>query len=256
MSDPNGRFVWYELMTTDLTAARAFYSQVVGWQPTEFQMPDKPYWMFSAGETPVAGLMDQPEDAQKMGAPPSWIGYVAVADADAVAAKVTASGGTVHVPPTDIPGVGRFSVVADPQGATLSLLKSANPDQDQPPQADQPGRVGWHELYAGDQASVFDFYAGLFGWEKKDAMDMGEMGVYQMFGTADVTLGGMMTKPPTVPMPYWNYYFNVGNIDEAAERVNAAGGQIVHGPEEVPGGSFILMCTDPQGASFSLVGSR
>ena len=116
--------------------------------------------------------------------------------------------------------------------------------------------MGWHELYASDHAAVFDFYAGLFGWEKKDALDMGEMGVYQMFGTADVTLGGMMTKPPMIPVAHWNYYFNVGNIDQAGERVQSAGGQIVQGPMEVPGGSFIVMGVDPQGAHFSLVGSR
>ncbi len=256
MSDPNGRFVWYELMTTDLAAARAFYGQVVGWHAADAQMPGMNYWMFSAGERPVAGLMDLPEDAREMGTPPIWIGYVAVADVDAAAAKVTASGGSVYVPPRDIPNVGRFSIVADPHGASLALFKSANPTQDQPPQQEAPGGVGWHELYAGDLASAFAFYAGLFGWEKKDAMDMGEMGVYQIFGTADTTLGGMMTKPPMIPVPYWGYYFNVGNIDEAAERVKAGGGQIRYGPQEVPGGAFILNCLDPQGAGFSLLGSR
>ncbi len=116
--------------------------------------------------------------------------------------------------------------------------------------------MGWHELYASDAASDFDFYAGLFGWQKKDSMDMGEMGVYQVFGTADTTLGGMMNKPPMVPVANWHYYFNVGNIDQAAERVRSAGGQVVLGPQEVPGGSFILMGVDPQGALFALLGSR
>ena len=256
MSDANGRFVWYELMTTDLAAARAFYSQVVGWNAVDAQMPGADYWMFTAGEKPVAGLMNLPEDARKMGTPPSWIGYVQVADVDATAAKVTASGGIVHVPPTDIPNIGRFSIVADPYGAALGLFKSANPEEDQLPSPEERGRVGWHELYAGDLASAFEFYSGLFGWQKKDAMDMGEMGIYQIFGTADTTLGGMMTKSPMEPVPHWNYYFNVGNIDEAAERVKSAGGQVVFGPDPVPGGAFILMATDPQGAVFALFGSR
>jgi predicted enzyme related to lactoylglutathione lyase len=256
MSDSNGRFVWYELMTTDLAAARAFYGQVVGWQVMDTQMSGEDYWMFTAGEQPVAGLMTLPEDARKMGVPPNWIGYVGVADVDATAAKVTATGGTVHVPPMDIPNVGRFSVVADPQGASFALFKSANPEHDQPAEPGEQGRVGWHELYAGDQASAFDFYARLFGWEKKEAMDMGEMGVYQTFGIGDTTLGGMMNKPPMVPVANWHYYFNVGNIDEASERVKSADGQIALGPQEVPGGDFILMGVDPQGAGFSLVGSR
>ena len=216
MSKGNGRFVWYELMTTDLAAARAFYGQVVGWHSVDAQMPGMDYWMFTVGDKPVAGLMDLPEDARKMGAPPRWIGYVTVEDVDAATAKVTANGGTVHVPPRDIPSVGRFSTVTDPHGASLALFKSANPEQDQPVQPDEPGRVGWHELYAGDLASALEFYTELFGWEKKDALDMGEMGLYQMFGTTEATLGGMMTKPPMIPVAHWNYYFNVGNIDEVS----------------------------------------
>ena len=256
MADPKGRFVWYELMTTDLAAARAFYGPVVGWQASDSEMPGMQYWMFKVGERPVAGLMDLPEDARKMGTPPSWIGYVWVPDLDAAVAKAASSGGTVYVQPTDIPNVGRFAIVADPGGAVLGLFKSANPADDQAPDQDAPGGVGWHELYAGDLASAFAFYAGLFGWEKKDAMDMGEMGTYQIFGTADTALGGMMTKPPMIPMPYWGYYFRVGNIDEAAERVKASGGQILNGPMEVPGGDFILQGLDPQGAAFALVGTR
>ena len=256
MSNATGRFVWYELMTTDLAAARAFYDQVVGWHSVDAQMPGMNYWMFTSGEKPVAGLMDVPEDARQLGAQPGWIGYVAVEDVDTAAAKVTANGGIVHVPPQDIPNVGRFAIMADPYGASLALFKSANPEQDQPAPPGEQGRVGWHELYTGDLASAFEFHAQLFGWEKKEAMDMGEMGLYQMFGTADETLGGMMTKPPMLPVASWTYYINVGNIDEAGERVQSAGGQIVHGPQEVPGGDFILMGVDPQGAGFALVGSR
>jgi predicted enzyme related to lactoylglutathione lyase len=256
MSAPNERFVWYELMTTDAAAARAFYGKVVGWQPVNAQMPGVDYWMFNAGEKAVAGLMNQPEESRASGAPPSWIGYVGVADVNRTAAKVTASGGTVCVPPTEIPNVGCFAIVADPQGASLGLFKSAHPEQDPLPEQEGAGHVGWHELYAGDLGPAFDFYAGLFGWEKKDAMDMGEMGTYQIFGTADVALGGMMTKPPHIPVALWNYYFNVGNIDEAGERVRSAGGQIVMGPQEVPGGMWILMAVDPQGAGFSLLGNR
>ncbi len=254
MSSENGRFVWYELMTTDPAAARSFYGAVVGWGAMSGQIPGMEYSMFTQGEVPFAGLMELPESARNLGAPPSWVGYIAVASVDATAADVTAQGGAVHVPPTDIPGVGRFAIVADPQGAALAVYTSANPS---PPDApDAPSPIGWHELYANDGDTAFDFYAGVFGWVKKDAMDMGPMGTYQMYGTADKTLGGIMNRPPNVPVPCWTYYFNVGNIDEAASRTRAAGGQILHGPQEVPGGGFVLQCQDPQGAMFALVGSR
>jgi hypothetical protein len=256
MSDPSGRFLWYELLTTDVAAARAFYSQVVGWQATDAKMPGMEYWLFDISNRHVAGLMNLPEESRKMGTPPIWLGYVGVADVDAAAAKATSSGGKVYLAPNDIPNVGRFAVFADPGGAALGLFAPANPEQDQPPSMEERGNVGWHELYAADLDAALGFYGGLFGWQKKEAMDMGEMGVYQTFGTADTALGGIMTKPPMIPVAYWNYYFRVGSIDEAAERVKAAGGQIVHGPQEVPDGDIIVMGVDPQGAGFSLVGSR
>src|SRR5262245_46611833 len=215
MATTNGGFVWYELMTPDLPGARTFYDQGVDWHAVDSQMSGMDYWMFNAGETSVAGLMTLPEDARKMGTPPNWIGYVGVADVDATAAQATANGGKVYVPPTDIPNVGRFSVIADPQGAALGLFKPSNAEQESPARMDQQGHIGWHELHAGEYASAFDFYSKLFGWQKKDSMDMGEMGIYQMFGTADTTLGGMMTKAPMEPVPHWNYYLNVGPIDPA-----------------------------------------
>lgn len=256
MSDFTGRFVWYELMTADVAAARDFYSRVVGWDTVDAQMPGMTYWNFTAEGKPFAGLMALPEEARNAGAPPHWMGYVAVPDVDAAAAKATATGGAVHVPPMDIPRIGRFAVVADPFGASIAVFRTSHADQDQPAAPDAPGRVGWHELYSDDQGKAFDFYAGLFGWVKKDAMDMGPMGTYQIFGTADTALGGMMNRPPNVPVCCWTYYFNVGNVDQAAERVKSAGGRVLHGPQEVPGGAFVLQCLDPQGAVFALVGTR
>lgn len=113
------------------------------------------YWMFKAGDRPVAGVMELPEDARKMGAPPMWIGYVEVADVDATTAQVTANSGAVYAQPADIPSVGRFAVVADPQGATIAVFKSANPEQDQPAEQDKPGHVGWNELHASDVTTDF-----------------------------------------------------------------------------------------------------
>jgi predicted enzyme related to lactoylglutathione lyase len=191
-----------------------------------------------------------------MGAPPSWIGYVAVDDVDASTDKAKALGGAVHVPPTDIPEVGRFAVIADPQGAALAMIRLQGSDPDQPPAPGTPGRVGWHELMASDREKAFIFYAALFGWEKSDAVDMGEMGIYQLFATGGQAIGGMFDKPPMIPAPFWLYYVNVGDIDAALERVKAAGGTILNGPMEVPGGDWILQGSDPQGAAFALVGKR
>ena len=256
MPESQGRFVWYELMTTDTGAAKAFYGKVVGWGTQDMPMPDMTYTMFLAGETPMGGLMDLPEASRKMGVPPNWMGYVAVNDVDASAAQAKRLGGTVNVPPTDIPDVGRFSVISDPQGSVLALFKALTAAPDQPPAPGTPGRVGWHELLAVDRETAFAFYSELFGWQKSDAIDMGPMGTYQLFSTGGQVIGGMFNKPPAIPAPFWLYYVNVGDIDAATDRVKAGGGQILNGPMEVPGGDWIIQGMDPQHAMFALVGKR
>jgi predicted enzyme related to lactoylglutathione lyase len=248
------QFVWYELMTSDAKAAESFYRKVVGWNAQDASQGDMKYTALLAGEAPVAGLMTLPKEACDAGAQPGWLGYIGVDDVDAYAGRVTKAGGKIHVPPTDIPNVGRFAMVADPQGVTFNLFKpSAEMSR---PAADPatPGIVGWHELLAVDGDKAFDFYAGLFGWTKAEAIDMGAMGRYQLFAAGGAPIGGMMTKPAGVPAPFWTYYFQVDGIGAAMERLKAGGGTVINGPMEVPGGSWIVQGLDPQNAMFSLVG--
>ncbi|MCC7275037.1 MAG: VOC family protein [Alphaproteobacteria bacterium] len=256
MSASHGRFVWYELMTTDKKAAAAFYGDVVGWSTQDAPMPGMTYTMFAAQETPVAGLMDLPENARRMGAPPFWMGYVGVDDVDAGVAAARRLGGTVQVPPTDIPGIGRFAVVTDPQQATIALFKWADPSRDRPPAPGTPGRIGWHELMAADWEKALGFYGELFGWRKGEPVPIGDMGIYQLFTAGGPPIGGMFNKPPMVPVAFWQYYFNVGDIDAAAARVTKGGGAILNGPMQVPGGDWIVQAKDPQGVAFALVGRR
>jgi len=252
-----GKFVWYDVMTTDTKAATAFYSAVVGWTIKDSGMEGSPYSILWDGDKMVGGLMPIPEDAAAMGARPAWMGYIGVDDVDAHVGKVTAAGGKVFRPGTDIPGVGRFAVVADPHGAAFILFKSSNSDAAPTHEPFAPGYIGWHELHAGNGDEAFAFYSKLFGWTKTDAMDMGPMGMYQIFSTGgEMGGGGIMTKSPETPVPHWLYYFNVTNIDAAAERVTKAGGKIVNGPMQVPGDMWIINAFDPQGAMFALLGSR
>jgi predicted enzyme related to lactoylglutathione lyase len=246
-------FVWYELMTSDAAAAEEFYKTVVGWKTKDMSQGDMKYTGLLAGDAPVAGLMTLPKEACAAGAKPGWIGYIGVDDVDATAGRVSKAGGRIHVPPTDIPHVGRFATVADPQGTTFCLFQPAS--EMTRPAADpaKTGIVGWHELYAVDGKTAFDFYAELFSWTKAEAMDMGAMGVYQIFAAGGAPIGGMMTKPPSVPVSFWNYYFQVDGIGAAMERLKAGGGSVINGPMEVPGGSWIVQGLDPQGAMFSLV---
>jgi predicted enzyme related to lactoylglutathione lyase len=256
MSESKGKFVWYELLTSDTSGAEAFYKTVVGWGARDSGHPNVSYTLFTVGERHVGGLMSLPEDALKGGARPAWIGYISVADVEAGVAAVKAAGGILHRPPDNIPNVGRFAVVADPQGAAFVLFSSANEAPPEVP-AGTPGHTGWHELHAGERESAFAFYAGLFGWTKHEALEMGPpVGIYQLFSTGDVPDGGMMTKMDVFPVPLWVYYFNVENIDAATQRIVNGGGHVLHGPIQVPGGSWILQGLDPQGAMFALVGPR
>lgn len=249
------KFVWYELMTSDLGAAETFYKAVNGWNAQSMGNADMPYTVMKVGDKETAGLMTIPDEARAMGQPPAWVGYLYADDVDATTAAIRKAGGKVHREPEDIPNIGRFSVVADPQGAVFMLF---TPDgEDSPPlAAGTPGTVGWRELYATDWASALDFYSSQFGWTKDQGIDMGEMGTYQLFTIDDEQSGGMMNKPPQMPFPAWGYYFNAEAIDDAVARVQQNGGQVLMGPVEVPGGSWIINCTDPQGALFSLVAPK
>ncbi len=256
MSASHGAFVWHELMTSDPTAAMAFYGSVVGWSAQPSPVPGMEYWMLKAGETPVCGLMRVPEEAKQQGARPMWVGYVGVDDVDAATEKAKQLGGVVYRPPADIPMVGRFAIIGDPQRTMLALFKTANPMPSAPPAPGTPGLVGWNELYAADWEKAFAFYSEMFGWRKDQAMPMGEMGTYQLFAHGDLAIGGMMNKPAQMPMPAWAYYFNVSDIDAAIERTKAGGGQITNGPMQVPGDMWIAQALDPQGAMFALLGKR
>ena len=256
MATPTGKFVWYEYMGEDRKAAADFYSHVVGWTAKDAGMPGVPYEIVSVGDTMVAGMMEIPAEAKAMGARPSWMGYIWVEDVDAALPKLKAAGGKVFKEPADIPGVGRFAVVADPYGGAFMLFRDHGGTPPPPPPPGTPGLVGWHELHADDGAKALDFYCDFFGWKKTRDFDMGPMGVYHMFDTGQGEQGGIMTRTPQTPMSFWLYYVNVDAADAAAERIKAKGGQIINGPHEVPGGQWIVQGLDPQGAMFALVAPK
>ena len=257
-------FVWYELLTTDLDAATKFYCDVVGWAPREITGPGMRYTVLGMNPQTrgVAGLMQMPEHLTSAAATPFWVGYISAEDVDAAAAEATAAGATIHREPTDIPHVGRFAVVADPQGAIFHLFKPT-PQAEVPPALapDADGIVGWHELMTTDSLAAWTFYASQFGWTISEEYDMGPAGVYRTFSSNDQGMtGGMMTIPDSLraqmPRPDWNFYFTVPNIREAKTRIEAAGGVILHGPVQVPGGSWIVNGLDPQGGRFSLLSKK
>ena len=252
----SSNFVWYELMTTDTDAAEAFYGHVLGWRARDSGLTDRRYLQVSVDDTPVGGMMALPPAACEGGARPGWMGYIGVNSVDAYVARVQKAGGTLHRAAEDIPGVGRFAVVADPQHAIFILFQGLPGMQAPTTPPGRPGFAGWHELHAANWENAFAFYSGLFGWRKDQAVDMGPMGMYQLFAANGPAIGGMMTNTEPSPGPYWLFYWNVASIDSAATRVTEKGGSVLNGPHQVPGGSWIVQCSDPQGAMFALVAAK
>jgi uncharacterized protein len=253
LSGSHGRFVWYELLTTDMAAARAFYGSVVGWGAQDASTAGFAYTVFTTGKAEVGGLMEIPPEGRRMGAAPRWVGYVAVDDVDGTADRLKRLGGSIYVPPTDS-NIGRVSIVLDPQMAAVGLVgrfRSGSVADT----GSEPGPIGWHELLATDADKAFAFYRELFGWEAASIGD-DPPDSYQLFAAGGRMIGGVFNKLPRVPVPFWLYYFNVDDMDAALSAVRAGGGRIVHGPFELVNGNWITRCIDPQGAMFALQGKR
>ncbi|RRH71480.1 VOC family protein [Falsigemmobacter faecalis] len=253
---------WYELGTPDPEAAAKFYSRLLGWQISDSGMTGIDYRLARSGEDTVAGLMPL---AERPDSPPQWLIYFAAEDCDRSAAALTQAGGQILQAPADIPGTGRFAVVRDPQGARFGLLQ---PDMSNMSESDRAkaeagrgafsagasGHAQWNELMSADPEAAFRFYTGLFGWTRGEAMPMGEAGDYQLFRHEGRDIGAMMgldEAPASVWLPYFGSDLP---ITKAIEVIRAEGGQVHHGPMEVPGPAFIAVAQDPQGAWFALIG--
>jgi len=255
---PLGRFCWYELMTTDLGAARDFYASVTGWTPRAWDAGEAPYTMWMMGEEPVGGAMELPEEARSAGAPPHWVAYVSTPDVDATLARVEELGGEVTWGPKDVPEVGRVAGFTDPHGAAIALHEPLPGDASSPLDPALPGAVSWHELASDDWREARSFYESLLGWGEAGQHDMGpEMGMYHMFSdrgkaTPEQAVGGIFDRGEDMPMAAWLVYVRVTDLDQALDAVETGGGTVLNGPMEVPGGDRVAQCMDPQGAVFAL----
>jgi predicted enzyme related to lactoylglutathione lyase len=249
-ADIRGRFVWHELMTTDTKAAGAFYPKVTAWK-TQAWDKDPSYTMWVSGKGPFGGVRTLP-DAER-GARPHWLPYVGTPDVDATLQAAQGLGARVLMGATDIPSAGRFAVLADPQGATFAIYGVPADSTGNGGSSSGPPEFSWHELTTSDAVAALRFYSELFGWTEVGKHDMGPMGVYHLVGIQGVQSIGMFTSPPDRPMPtQWMCYAHVPDVDKSANAAKAAGGKLVNGPLEVPGGTWIAHLVDPQGAVFAV----
>lgn len=248
-----GWFVWEELMTTDVAAAASFYKKVGGLKTKQAPF-DPNYTMFQGTKGNMGGVMALSADAKAGGTPPCWISYIGTPNADETARQAAALGGKVAKAPFDIADGGRIAFLQDPQGAIFAIY--SNPKSTAAPPAPAVGHASWHELATSDYVAAFSFYQRLFGWYVVNDQDMGPaMGVYRLFapeGSKDA-IGGMYTKPPEPARPSaWLPYIKVTNVKAATATAKSLGATIFHGPAQVPGGGWITMGADPQGAAFAV----
>jgi predicted enzyme related to lactoylglutathione lyase len=243
-----GRFAWHELHTTDRARALKFYAQLAGWDVKDVPMgPGEPYGLCLVQGKDIAGITRSQAGPR---VPPHWLPYIAVESVDASAAKAVALGGKALNPPMDIPNVGRFAVVADPQGAAFALYTHSRPYEEEP--AVPPlGGFCWDELMTSDPEAAAKFYVDLFGYSVESS-DMGPMGTYRVLKRGDRQTAGIMKMPAMVASPYWLAYVLVKDVDASTKLAAELGGQVYVPPADIPKIGRFSVIADPTGAAIAL----
>ena len=260
MPNPEGTPIWYELLTADAAASTAFYEHVIGWTVQPAQPGGIDYRMLDTGGGDfVGGLMQLTPEMKSGGAKPTWLFYIGVDDVDASFAKVKAARGRELMAPFDIPGAGRAAFVTDPQGNPFYIMRGASDRSSTAWDRTGMGKCNWNELLTADQVAGNAFYADVFGWSYPDKMALpADMGDYVFVEAGGATIGATMKHPgdghSAAPAPGWRFYFRTPDIDATAAKVAEAGGVVVMGPHDVPGGDRILLASDPHGVVFGAVG--
>lgn len=237
-----GTIVWYDLLTRDFDAAWKFYGGLFGWTKNEADRPAGQYTMIRCADRNLGGIVPlKPKD----GVFPHWIGYVSVADVDACCVVASAAGGRVPLPPTDTPGIGRFAVILDPQGAAVSPFQAARPPASARPVG--PGTFCWTELWTPDTRGAAEFYGKLFGWEPGPGRP-GAFGAYTLFRNNGPAVAGMIQRPAGSEYPTgWVPYVRIENLSETAARAEQHGGGLFLPVTPIPDEGQFAILRDPSG---------
>lgn len=245
---PLGKFVWHDLMTTDVEKALSYYADLLGWTYREVEMEGFGTYRIiqAAGEEHGGFVPLEPAEDH----PNRWISYATVEDVDAAVARAVELGGQAPVPGTDIPGIGRFAVIVDPKGAAISPYRPLTPAGEGYQGPARPGTFCWHELLASDSATEGPFFAEVFDWTLAE-LPVAMTGTYFIFRRKDrgVDAGGMLPKPEGVEgKSIWLPYIAVENADATAARVRELGGKVWKEPSDIPNVGRFTVTADPTGA--------
>jgi predicted enzyme related to lactoylglutathione lyase len=237
-----GRFVWHDHVSGDPAEGQDFYGKLFGWETEVFKPGEIDYPMITANGQTHGGF-----GPAQGGAPPHWLGHVLVDDVDAAAERARGAGGTVLSEPMDIPDVGRFAVLRDPQGAVFSVFAAKG-------EATVPeGVFVWDELVTTDIEGAKRFYGDVVGWSSTDMDNPNGQGSYTIFGTGEQQRAGAMQRPQGVDAPpHWMLYVGSADVDADAKKAKGLGAQVYMEPFDVPTVGRLAILADPTGAAFGL----
>jgi predicted enzyme related to lactoylglutathione lyase len=250
-----GNFCWVDANLENLEKGRGFYGELFGWKSKDTKLPGGDYTLFEIGDDTVAGLLELPLNAKKMGAPPHWLCYVAVEDAATATAKALKLGAKVLLLATDV-GPGKMSVIADPSGAVFALWQTIEPMGTI--RWREPNSMTWQELTTTDPARATSFYVEMFGW-RSESVPMGDF-EYTLLYNGGEQIAGLMPQPKAMveakAPSFWTVYFEVLDCDATAAKTKKLGGDIVHPPTDIPNVGRFAILKDPEGAAFAIIKNK
>jgi len=248
-----GTFCWAELLTTDATTAKEFYSQLFGWELHDDPLPQGGvYTMAKVDDGNVGAMYEMGPEQRAQGIPPHWLPYMSVASVADAADKARELGGSVVMGPMDIFDVGSMAVLQDPVGCTFAVWQAKQHTGMDHVDA-RPGTFCWAETMTTDTDRVGSFYSQLFGWDAA-VKDMGEV-AYHIFLQGDTQKGGMMEIQPDMgPVPpHWMLYVAVEDCDASTAKAEELGAKVIVPPTDIPDIGRFSLFQDPTGAMLSVI---
>jgi len=246
-----GAICWFELATTDQSAAKKFYTSLFGWSSNEFPMgPGELYTIFQANGHDTGAVYTMKREQKSQGIPPHWMVYIAVDNADQAGTQAAELGGKLLAPAFDVMDVGRMAVIADPAGAVFSIWQAKK--HKGVGITGENGTVCWADLSTPDPATARRFYHELFGWnfveDEKDTSGYLHIKNHEQF------IGGVPAasqRDPNTP-PHWMIYFQVADCDVSTAKAQEQGARSLFPPTDLENVGRFAVLKDPQGAAFAL----
>jgi predicted enzyme related to lactoylglutathione lyase len=237
-----GRFVWHEINSPDPDASVAYYTSLLGYDTNRVEMGEGSFTALVVDGASVGGVV-----ALKEGDDPHWASYCTVADLDAALARARSLGATVDREPRDVPGVGRWARIVDPQGARLYPFAWAGEAPPEPTGPPVQGTFCWHELLARDADAAARFYGEIFGWGTREFPTPN--GPYTLLDRGNAEEAGIMLLPKDAAGPcQWLPYVAVESVDAVAGTAGSLGGTVFVPPTDIEGVGRFSVTADPQGA--------